>query len=315
LNNPLSLQYEKSKKKDPSSVWQKKTNKKVNAASPDPESRMKLHDGLLVKEDKILTGGRQGIVWWNGNLRLRYLAKARPHITRYVPGRTGLGFTDDLDELTDTMLAQNVLVTDHNYALWYDRRRDDHERIMRMDGYVWAPFYELPFARSGEGTAWDGLSKYDLTKWNVWYWNRLKKYADLADDKGWCCVHQHYFQHNILEAGAHGPDFPAFGQQCKRNRLSEPVPYAADKRIFMAELFYDVQHPVRRELHRNYIRKCLDNFDDNGSVLQFISEEFTGPLPFVELWLDVIAEWEAETQKDAKVVLCVTKDSTQKNSG
>jgi hypothetical protein len=41
----------------------------------------------------------------------------------------------------------------------------------------------------------------------------------------------------------------------------------------MAEHFYDVTHPVRRELHRNYIRKCLDNFAENSSVLHFISAE------------------------------------------
>jgi hypothetical protein len=125
--------------------------------------------------------------------------------------------------------------------------------------------------------------------------------------------HQHYFQHNILEAGAHWADFPwRSANNVNETGFPEPVPYAGDKRIFMAELFYDVQHPVRRELHRNYIRKCLDNFAGNGSVLQFISEEFTGPLHFVEFWLDVIAEWEAETQQDAKVVLCVTKDVQDK---
>jgi hypothetical protein len=313
LSNPLTLTYEKSKKNDPSVVWQKKSAGKTSTVSTDPAGLMKLEGGVLVKEEKILTGGRRGVVWWNGNLRLRYLATARPHITRYAPGRTGTGFTDDLDEMTDNMLRQNVLVTDHNYGLWYDRRRDDHERIMRMDGYVWPPFYELPFSRSGQGTAWDGLSKYDLTQWNVWYWNRLKKYADLADEKGLVLFHQHYFQHNILEAGAHWADFPwRSANNVNETGFPEPVPYAGDKRIFMAELFYDVQHPVRRELHRNYIRKCLDNFASNGSVLQFISEEFTGPLHFVEFWLDVIAEWEAETRQDAKVVLCVTKDVQDK---
>jgi hypothetical protein len=72
------------------------------------------------------------------------------------------------------MKSGDTKILDHNYGLWYDRRRDDHERIRRMDGEVWTPFYELPFARSGQGLAWDGLSKYDLTKYNLWYWDRLK---------------------------------------------------------------------------------------------------------------------------------------------
>jgi hypothetical protein len=29
----------------------------------------------------------------------------------------------------------------------------------------------------------------------------------------------------------------------------EPVPYAGDKRIFMAEQFYDIDNPARRKIH------------------------------------------------------------------
>lgn len=36
-----------------------------------------------------------------------------------------------------------------------------------------------------------------------------------------------------------------------------PVNFAGDKRVFVADMFYDVSHPVRRALHRNYIRLCL----------------------------------------------------------
>ena len=92
------------------------------------------------------------------------------NLTRFAPGRIGPGFTDDLNELADGMISGNQAALDHHYGLWYDRRREDHERVRRMDGDVWAPFYEQPFARSGQGTAWDGLSKYDLTKFNPWYW-------------------------------------------------------------------------------------------------------------------------------------------------
>ena len=63
---------------------------------------------------------------------------------------------------------------EHNYGLWYDRRRDDHSRVRRSDGNVWTPFYEQPFARSEKGKAWDGLSLYDLSRPNRWYWYRLR---------------------------------------------------------------------------------------------------------------------------------------------
>lgn len=289
--------------------WQKLYQNRTKQVDAQP-SLMTLQNGILLKDDAILTGRSQTVVWWNGSLKARYLAtNQRPHITRWVPGRSGTGFTDNLDEMTDMMKATGHLTTNHHYGLWYDRRRDDHERIRRMDGYVWAPFYEQPFARSGQGVAYDGLSKYDLTKWNVWYWNRLKTYADLADEKGLVLYHQHFFQHNIIEAGAHWADCPwRSANNINDMGFPEPVPYAVDKRVFMSEHFYDVSHEGRRELYRGYIRKSLDNFADNGSVIHFISEEYTGPLHFVEFWLDVIAEWEAETGHDAKVALSCTKD-------
>src|SRR5687768_13969695 len=105
-------------------------------------------------------------MWWRGTTRPPQIEQNTPCVTRFVPGRVGRGYTDDLDQLTDAMLAKNKIALEHNYGLWYDRRRDDHERVRRMTGDAWPPFYEQPFARSGVGVAWDGLSKYDLTKYN-----------------------------------------------------------------------------------------------------------------------------------------------------
>ncbi|WP_198175148.1 DUF6298 domain-containing protein [Spirosoma telluris] len=270
---------------------------------------MQIQQGRLVRGSVLLTGRRQEVPWWNGSARPYGLANAKPHITRFVPGMTGRGLTDNLDAMTDSMKADNIVAIDHNYGLWYDRRRDDHERIRRMDGEVWPPFYELPFARSGKETAWDGLSKYDLMKYNNWYWSRLKQFADLADQKGLALVHENYFQHNIIEAGAHYADFPWRPvNNINKTGFPEPVPYAGDKRIFMAEQFYDVSHPVRRALHRAYIRKCLDNFAANSGVIQLIGAEFTGPLHFVQFWIDTISEWEKETGKKVIVGLSTTKD-------
>ncbi len=265
--------------------------------------------GWLILKDRVLTGKRQDVPWWRGDVHYYATKKARPHITRFVPGRTGWGLTDHLEAVADTLVHQQVVSLEHNYGLWYDRRRDDHERVRRMSGEVWAPFYELPFARSGQGTAWDGLSKYDLTKYNPWYWGRLQRFADLADQKGLVLIHQHYFQHNILEAGAHWADFPwRTANNINDTGFPEPPPYAGDKRIFMAEQFYDITHPARRRLHEAYIRKCLDNFANHHNVIQFIGAEYTGPLHFVQFWIDTILAWEKETGKDAVVGLSVTKE-------
>ena len=226
-----------------------------------------------------------------------------------MPGRTGTGLTDDLDDVAGWMLKDNIIVLEHNYGLWYDRRRDDHERIRRMDGDVWPPFYELPFARSGKELAWDGLSKYDLTKYNTWYWSRLKQFADLADEKGLVLFHQNFFQHNIIEAGAHYADFPwRTANNINNTGFPEPVNYAGDKRQFMAEQFYDETEPARRKLLVAYIDKCMDNFAGNSGVIQTISAEFTGPLHFMQFWVETIKQWELTHKKKEIIGLSATKD-------
>ena len=284
-------------------------NARQNAQTVRQTIPLMIENGRLVRNHQLQTGNKHNVRWWSGSLRPKYLNTATPHVTRFVPGRTGTGLTDDIDSVVQWMKRGNIIALDHNYGLWYERRRDDHERIRRMDGNVWAPFYEQPFARSGQGTAFDGLSKYDLTQYNHWYWMRLKQFADAADEHGLILFHQNYFQHNIIEAGAHWTDFPWRTENNINNTgFPEPPNYAGDKRIFMAEQFYDVTHPFRRELHRAYIRQCLENFRDNRSVIQFISEEFTGPLHFVEFWLDVIAEWKNETGCRPLIALSATKD-------
>jgi hypothetical protein len=230
-------------------------------------------------------------------------------VTRFVPGREGRGFTDDLSELADDLAAKGVGVLDHHYGLWTDRRRDDHQMVRRADGDSWPPFYELPWARSGRGTAWDGLSKYDLTTFNDWYFARLREAADRLATKRIAFVCQMYFQHNVLEAGAHWADFPWRPANCLQDTgFPEPPAYVGGKRIFHAKLFYDVSHPVRREMHRLYIRKVLDTLGTASNVIFQTSEEFTGPKSFVDFWLDTIVEWERETGRRGLVGLSATRD-------
>ncbi|MDA3879635.1 MAG: DUF6298 domain-containing protein, partial [Prolixibacteraceae bacterium] len=150
------------------------------ASKPEPHKsaqKVGISNGWLLSNNEIITGLRAQVPWWSGSLRPRGVKRAKMAITRYVPGRVGKGYTDKISDVVAEMRGENIAAIEQNYGLWYDRRRDDHVRVRRMDGNVWAPFYEQPFARSGEGLAWDGLSKYDLTKYNLWYWGRLKKFA------------------------------------------------------------------------------------------------------------------------------------------
>ncbi|WP_308990993.1 DUF6298 domain-containing protein [Mariniflexile litorale] len=272
-------------------------------------AKVKIENGRLTLKGQVITGEQRNVMWWRGSLKDHDVKNASDHITRFAPGRTGKGFTDNLKDVVESFKKENVIALDHNYGLWYDRRMDDHERIRRIDADVWPPFYEQPFARTGKGLAWDHLSKYDLTKYNDWYWYRLGHFADLAEPNGQLLINQQYFQHNIIEAGAHWSSSPwRAANNINKTEFPEPVPYAGDKRIFMAEQFYDISNESRRKLHQGFIRKSLDNFQENSNVIQLTSAEYTGPLHFMEFWLDEAQKWKKETGKTGIIGLSATKD-------
>lgn len=286
-----------------------KNNKVAKDIAQAP--KFAITNGHITADGRLVTGNRYHIPWWAGRVKDSFVKKgAKPAITRFVPGREGLGWTDRIDSVVNYLKANGYCMLDHNYGLWYDLRRTDHERVRRADGNVEAPFYEQPFSRTGKGTAWDGLSRYDLTKPNLWYWSRLKEFAEKGAKQGLMLFHENYFQHNIIEAGAHWVDCPWRPvNNINGTDFPEPVPFTGDKRIFMAEQFYNIDNPKLRPLHKQYIRQCLENFKDDDNVVQLISEEYTGPLHFTRFWLETIAEWEAETGRHPLIALSCTKDA------
>ena len=266
--------------------------------------------GKLVREGAYLPGGTGRTQMWQGMLRRSYLRRASDNINRFVPGRTGRGFTDDLDTVVLHLQQRGQAGLYHFPALWYERRRDDHGRMMRADAEVWAPFLEQPFARSGEGQAYDRLSRYDLDRPNPWYWSRIAGFCERADAAGLYLVSEHYLQHNIIEEGAHWADYPwRSANNVNDLGFAEETYYQADKRVFMAEQFYDVEHNARlAAYHRRYIRQQLDAVAPYRNVIHHIGTEYTGPLHFMRFWLDCIAEWERDHGQDVYVMLSATKD-------
>jgi hypothetical protein len=159
---------------------------------------------------------------------------------------------------------------------------------------------ELPWARSGQSRAWDGLSKYDLTRFNPWFFDRVRGFADLADREGRVLYYNFYFQHWLLESRAHYVDFPWRPVNTIQDTgLADEVP--------AANSFYDLSSPVRRDLHRRYIFHSLDTLKGAKNVVYGIDREYTGPLAFVTFWLDTIAEWEKANGQDVFVALEIPK--------
>ena len=286
-------------------------------AAAQSQDTISVSGGRLMSGSKMLAGTFYRTPWWNGRTRYPYMDKAAYAVTRFVPGTEQRGGTDRIDTLKAVVERQNIAVWNQNYGLWYDRRRDDHERVSRTDGNVWPPFFEQAIARSGEGTAWDGLSLYDLSRLNTWYFHRINALAEAAP--GMIMINQHFFQHNILEAGAHWVDAPwrsrnniqSWGEnKGKGTQFLEPVPFTGDKRIFTADLFYDTSNAGRADIYRQYIWNVLDATADARNIFHSVSEEYTGPAHFVEFWLRCIDEWQTLRHRKANVVLNATLDVT-----
>lgn len=278
-------------------------------AEPTTRHAVAISNGWLTVDGQVLTGGTVSPTWWRGTIRPDDAPEFGPSITRFAPGRYGVGLTDELQDVVDQMSKRGQVAYDHHYGLWYDRRRDDHLMVRRGTSEVMPPFFEQPFARSGQGQAWDGLSRYDLTRYNHWYWSRLADLAALFDQRGNVLIHQCYFQHNILEAGAHWADSPwRPANNVNDTGITEPPPYVGDKRIFIAHQFYAADNKALRDLHRAYLGQCVEALADSTNVIHMTSAEHTGPLEFTRFWLDTMYEHRQQMGAESLIALSATKD-------
>jgi hypothetical protein len=262
-------------------------------------------NGFYLHNGKAVWGASHHAHWWGGY-------RGEPHgwysdaglsaaLIRNDPGKIGPNRTEDLEKLADAMLEWGYPGFEHVPPLWYDRRRDTHSRSPQTDAHVVGPFLEMPWARSDRGQACDGLALYDLTKFNSWYFSRIKQFADISDRKGTILFFNFYNQHNLLESPAHYIDYPWRPVNCIQATGLPLVPPAAN-------VFYDVSDPLRRQLHQQYIRHCLDNLRDNRNVVFLLGMEYTGPLSFMQFWFDTILDWEKTAGRQVHIGVTGTKD-------
>lgn len=250
-------------------------------------------NGWYTQDGNLIWGYVQHNAWWR--------AGQRPNITRNDLNDVRPNRTEDLEKLTNNMLQYAYPGFEHNYGLWYDRRRDAHDTGCRSSNAVKPPFLEQPWSRSGIGNACDGLSKYDLTKFNTWYFDRLREFSLLSDTKGTVLFHNYYMQHALLESQTHYVDFPWRPRNTlQATNMPDSIP--------AANAFYNTSNAVVRDLHRRYIRKVLDEIGEFSNVVHLTSQEYTGPLSFVQFWMDTIVEWENENGKSVNIGISATKD-------
>jgi hypothetical protein len=284
---------------------------RATAAPAASRSPVQIVNGRFVANGKVLWGGTVNAGWWRGQAVPAAALDAGVSLTRFVPGRAGPGLTEDLPALAALMLAQGTPFFQSIPGLWYDRRRDEHSTVSRADGNVWAPFYEMPWDRSGRGTAADGLSQFDLTRFNPWYYERIGEFGRLCDESGLVLYHNMYNTHNVLEIPPHWVDYPwRPANNINDTGLPEPPPIEPGNRIHVANQVYDVSHPVRRALDRAFILHELDELSGARNLFFCLGFQFAGPLSFQEFFQDTVAEWEKKTGRSVRILMATSKDIT-----
>ncbi len=274
--------------------------------------RLDIVGGRFVVDGRVVWGGMLNGAWWKGQVSPETASRTSGvSVTRFVPGRVGPGLTEDLAKLAARMAEEGTPFFNGGPGLWYERRRDAHVITPQPDANVWAPFYEMPWARSGKGKAWDGLSKYDLTRFNPWYFARTREFAVECGRRGLVYYHNLYNTHNLLETAAHWVDFPwRPANNVNDTGLPEPPPLEERDTVHVADQFYDATDPRRRALHRAFILHTLDALGDRPNVVFTVAFQFPGPLAFQQFFLDTVAEWEKKRGRRVRVALITTKDIT-----
>ncbi len=139
-----------------------------------------------------------------------------------------------------------------------EAEHDRNARIFEVDPHPWL--------RTGPGTATDGKPKFDLTKFNPDYFNRLRNRVEMARDKG--------IYVSIMLFEGYGIQFTPGGY---KNH-----PFYPDNNINDLGLSPDENH--RLEIHEminkkvlaiqeNYVRKVIETVNDLDNVLYEISNE------------------------------------------
>jgi hypothetical protein len=283
------------------------------SAKTEPLFRaVQIINGRFVVDGKIVWGSSQTEAWWRGDTSPYTAALSTgSSVTRFMPGVTAPGETEDLKEMVARLQSKNTISIQVNPGLWYEHRRDAHTVERRADGDVWAPFYEAPWARSGKGLAWDGLSRFDVSHYNPWYFERQREFALDASESGLVVFYDLYNTHNVLEIGPHWIDYawrPA--NNINDTGLPEPPPLKPHGRNDVGNEFYSTTYVPLLELHRAYILHTLDELGDMPNVIFGIAYQYAGPLSFEQFFQDTVREWEQKHGKHVRIALTTSKQTT-----
>ena len=283
--------------------------------TPQPAAevhKVEIVNGRFVVDGKAMWGPSQGEAWWRGDTSpLSAALSTGSSVSRFMPGVDAPGETENLSEMAARLKARSLVTFQVTPGLWYEHRRDAHTVERRDDGNAWAPFYEMPWARSGQGAAWDGLSRFDVSRYNPWYFARHREFAEQAAAKGFLVVYELYNDHNVLEIGPHWIDYPwRPANNINDTGLPEPPPFKPHNRNDVGNEFFSAAYAPLRALHRAYMLHTFDELADQPNIVFSMAYQYAGPLEFERFFQDVAREWEEKHGKPIRIALITSKATT-----
>ena len=277
-----------------------------------PQHPFEIVNGRFVVDGKVVWGESQNEAWWRGDTSPATAAQSTgSSISRFMPGQDGAGMTEVLPDFVNRLKLRGTVFYISSPGLWYEHRRDAHNTFRQPNGDVWAPFYEMPWARSGKAAAWDGLSLFDVSRYNPWYFDRHREFIKLAGQQGLIVYVNLYNNHDVNEIGPHWIDYawrPA--NNVNDTGLPEPPPLKPNNRNDVGSQFFRVDYAPLRKLHHDYIFHTLDELGDLPNVIFTAAYQYAGPLAFEQFLQDTIAEWEKQHNHRIHIALVTGKNTT-----
>lgn len=88
----------------------------------------------FVRGGEVVWEPSQTEAWWRGDTSLYTAALSTgSSVTRFMPGVTAPGKTEDLKKMVSRMKTRNTISIQVNPGLWYDHRRNAHTVERRAD--------------------------------------------------------------------------------------------------------------------------------------------------------------------------------------
>ncbi|NQU10325.1 cellulase family glycosylhydrolase [bacterium] len=128
-----------------------------------------------------------------------------------------------------------------------------------------SPDYIAPFPRTGGGRALDGQPRYDLTRWNPEFFDRLHRFLSLASEHG-------IIVEVTLFSNTYAPAIWALNPLHHQNNINDPeeIPWPD---------YLTARHPRLFQRQREYARKIVEEINRYDNVIIEICNEPGGDFP------------------------------------